>query len=50
MDVVEDFPYDTLKAHLLETHILSDQENMNILFKSERLGGRKLATRQRASR
>jgi hypothetical protein len=39
MDIVED--YDTLKACLLETHTLSDQEKMNILFKSEPLGGRK---------
>jgi hypothetical protein len=39
MDIVED--YDNLKARLLETHTLSDQEKMNILFKSEPLGGRK---------
>ncbi len=34
-NVLEDFPYDTLKARLLETHSLSDQEKMNILHKSE---------------
>jgi hypothetical protein len=37
MDVVknmpEDCPYDTLKARLLETHTLSDQEKMGISFK-----------------
>ncbi len=37
----EDYPYDTLKARLLETHILSDQEEMDILFKYQPLGGRK---------
>ncbi len=37
----EDYPYDTLKARLLETRTLSDQDKMDILFKSEPLGGRK---------
>jgi hypothetical protein len=45
MDVVdsipEDFPYDTLKSRLLETHTLSDHEKLEILYKSEHLGGRK---------
>jgi hypothetical protein len=45
MDVVdnipEDFPYDTLKSRLLETHTLSDHEKLEILYKSEPLGGRK---------
>jgi hypothetical protein len=45
MDIVEnmpeDYPYDTLKARLQEIHTLSYQEKMNILFKSEPLGGRK---------
>ncbi len=39
MDIVEnmpdDYPYDTLKARLLDTHTLPDQE------KSQPLGGRK---------
>jgi hypothetical protein len=42
-NVPEDLPYDTFKAHLPETHTLSDQEKMDILFKSEPLGGRKLS-------
>jgi hypothetical protein len=37
----EDYPYDTLKADLLETHTLSDHEKMDILFKYQPLGGRK---------
>jgi hypothetical protein len=45
MDVVanipEDFPYDTLKARLLETHTLSDLEKLDVLFRTEPLGGRK---------
>jgi len=45
MDVVdnipEDFPYDTLKSRLLESHTLSDHEKLEILYKSEPLGGRK---------
>jgi hypothetical protein len=45
MDVVdnisEDFPYDILKSRLLETHTLSDHEKLEILYKSEHLGGRK---------
>ncbi len=45
MDVVdnvpEDFPYDMLKTRLLETHTLSDHEKMDVLFKSEPLGGQK---------
>jgi hypothetical protein len=32
-----------LKARLLETHTLSNQEKMDILFKFEPLGGRKLS-------
>jgi hypothetical protein len=39
MDVVESYPYDTLKTRLLETHTLL--EKMDILFNSETLGGRK---------
>jgi hypothetical protein len=45
MDVVdnipEDFPYDTLKYRLLESHTLFDHEKLEILYKSEPLGGRK---------
>ncbi len=45
MDVVDnipgDFPYDTLKSSLLESHTLSDHEKLEILYKSEPLGGRK---------
>jgi hypothetical protein len=45
MDVVdnipEDIPYDTLKSRLLESHTLSDHEKLEILYKSEPLGGRK---------
>ncbi len=45
MDVVdnvpEDFPYDMLKARLLETHTLSGHEKMDVLFKSEPLCGQK---------
>jgi hypothetical protein len=41
-DVVDnmrkDFPYYTLKARLLETHMLSDQEKLDVLFKFEPLG------------
>jgi hypothetical protein len=41
-DVVDnmriDFPYYTVKARLLETHTLSDQEKLNFLFKTEPLG------------
>jgi hypothetical protein len=39
--VPEDFLYDVLKSRLLETHTLSDQEKLDVLFKSEQLGGRK---------
>jgi hypothetical protein len=43
MDVVdhisEDFPYDILKSRLLETHTLLDHEKLEILYKSEHLGG-----------
>jgi len=46
IDVVDnmpaDFPYNVLKARLLETLMLSDQEKFDILFKMEPLGGRKL--------
>jgi hypothetical protein len=45
MDVVdsvsEDFPYNILKEWLLEPHMLSDQEKLDVLFKSEPLGGQK---------
>jgi hypothetical protein len=45
MDIVENMPedytYGTLKARLLETQTLSDQEKMGILFKYQPLGGRK---------
>jgi hypothetical protein len=46
LDVVEaamrdDEPYDTLKERLLETHELSNFEKLDVLFKVERLGGRK---------
>jgi hypothetical protein len=34
-------PYTELKARLLETHVLSDFERLEILFKMEPLGGRK---------
>jgi hypothetical protein len=47
MDVVDnvpaDFPYNTLKARLLETHTMLDQEKLDVLFKMEPLGGRKLS-------
>jgi hypothetical protein len=34
--------YDTLKAsHLMETNTLSDKEKLDVLFKTELLGGRK---------
>jgi hypothetical protein len=43
MDVVdsvpEDFPYNMLKVWLLEKHTLSYQEKLDVLFKSEPLGG-----------
>ncbi len=45
MDVVDnvpqDFPYNMLKARLLETHTLSDHEKKDVLFKSEPLCGQK---------
>jgi hypothetical protein len=37
--VPEDLPYNVLKSRLLETHTLSDQEKLDVLFKSEPLGG-----------
>jgi hypothetical protein len=40
-NVPEDFPYDTLKSRLLETHTLSDQEKLDVLYKSQPLYGRK---------
>jgi hypothetical protein len=40
-NVPEDFHYDMLKAHLLETHTLSDHKNLDVLYKSEPLGGQK---------
>jgi hypothetical protein len=47
MDIVDnvpaDFPSDTLKDYLLETHMLSDQEKLDVLFKMEPLGGHKLS-------
>jgi hypothetical protein len=39
--VPEDYPYNTLKAHLLETYTLSNKEKMDFLFKSKLLGGQK---------
>ncbi len=39
----EDFPYDMLKACLMETHTLSDHEKLDVLYKSEPLGGRNLS-------
>jgi hypothetical protein len=38
-NIPEDFPYDTLKSRLLESHTLSDHEKLEILYKSEPLGG-----------
>jgi hypothetical protein len=40
-NVPEDSPYEMLNACLLETHTLSDQEKMDVLFKSEPLVGQK---------
>jgi hypothetical protein len=40
-NVPEDFHYDMLKAHLRETHTLSDHKNLDVLYKSEPLGGQK---------
>jgi hypothetical protein len=40
-NVPEDFPYDTLKSRLLETRTLSDHEKLEILYKSEPMGGQK---------
>jgi hypothetical protein len=39
-NIPEDFPYDTRKSCLLEAHILSDHEKIDVLFKSEPLGNR----------
>ncbi len=38
-NILEDFPYDTLKSRLLETRTLCDHEKLEILYKSEPLGG-----------
>jgi hypothetical protein len=39
MDVIDkmlaNIPYDSLKAHLMGTHTLSDQEKMDVVFKME---------------
>jgi hypothetical protein len=40
-NILEDFPCDTLKSRLLETHTLSDHEKLIVLYQSEPLGGRK---------
>jgi hypothetical protein len=40
-NILEDFPYDTLKSRLLETHTLSDHEKLEVLYKFEHLGGRR---------
>jgi hypothetical protein len=40
-NVPEDFPYNTLKSRLLETHNLSDHEKLDVLYKSEPFSGRK---------
>ncbi len=40
-NVTEDFPYNTLKSRLLETHNLSDHEKLDVLFKSEPFSGQK---------
>jgi hypothetical protein len=39
--VPKDFPYDLFNAHFLEAQTLSDQEKMDVLFKSVPLGGQK---------
>jgi hypothetical protein len=39
--VTEDFPYNVLKSWLLETQTMSDQEKLDVLFKSEPVGGLK---------
>jgi hypothetical protein len=39
-NVLEDFFYDMLKARLLETRTLSDHKKLDVLYKSEPLGGR----------
>jgi hypothetical protein len=36
-NIPEDFPYDTLKSRLLQSHTLSDHEKLEILYKSEPL-------------
>ncbi len=41
MDAVENYPFGTLKARLVEPHTLSDLEKMDVLFKSKSLNGRK---------
>ena len=45
MDVLEDAgeetPYTTIKDRLMETHVLSDSEKMELLFKLPSLGARK---------
>jgi hypothetical protein len=39
----DDFPYDMLEARLLETHTLSDHKKLDVLYKSEPSGSRKLS-------
>jgi hypothetical protein len=33
-NIMEDFPYDTLKSLFLETLTMSNQEKLDVLFKS----------------
>lgn len=40
-DAGEDTPYTTIKNRLMETHVLSDSEKMELLFKLPSLGARK---------
>jgi hypothetical protein len=40
-----EFPFDTLMARFLNTHTLLDQEDLDVLFKMERLGSLKPSQR-----
>jgi hypothetical protein len=47
MDIIKNIPainpYEVLKLRLLEAHVLSDQEKMNVLFQLGPLGDRELS-------
>jgi hypothetical protein len=40
-NIPKDYPYNTLKSRLLETHNLSDHEKLDVLYMSEPFRGRK---------